>query len=248
MSTKTDNPIDPIHQFEIVKLVDFKLSNVDLSFTNSSLFMVISILLISSFFILSTSRRSIIPNKAQLIAEMCYEFIAGMIDNHIGSKGKVFFPFVFTLFMFILLCNFIGLVPYSFTVTSHIIVTFSFAGFIFLGVTLLGFIKHGVKFLRLFCPPGIPIFLAPLLVPIELISYLSRPVSLSVRLAANMIAGHSMMKIFAGFVVVLGIYGIAPLVFVILLYALETIIAFLQAYVFAVLTCLYISDSYNSHH
>jgi F-type H+-transporting ATPase subunit a len=150
--------------------------------------------------------------------------------------------------MFILFCNVLGLIPYSFTVTSHIIVTFVFAGAIFVGVTLLGFFRHGLKFFSLFLPPGVPLFLAPLLVPIEFVSYLSRPISLSVRLAANMMAGHTMLKVFAGFVVALGLLGVAPLIFIVLLYALETLIAFLQAYVFAVLTCLYINDAIHLHH
>ena len=150
--------------------------------------------------------------------------------------------------MFLLFCNVLGLIPYSFTVTSHIIVTFVFAGAIFVGVTVLGFVRHGLKFFGLFFPPGVPIYLAPLLVPIEFVSYLSRPISLSVRLAANMMAGHTMLKVFAGFVVALGLMGVAPLIFIVFLYALETLIAFLQAYVFAVLTCLYINDAIHLHH
>ena len=155
---------------------------------------------------------------------------------------------IFSLFIFILFCNGLGLIPYSFTVTSHIIVTFTFATLVFVGVTILGFFRHGLKFFSIFLPPGVPIFLAPLLIPIEIISYLSRPVSLSVRLAANMMAGHTMIKVFAGFVVALGLYGIAPLLFLVAIYALETLIAFLQAYVFAVLTCLYLNDAIHMQH
>ena len=179
---------------------------------------------------------------------MSYEMIFNTTRDNLGNNGAKFFPFVYSLFMFILLCNLLGLIPYSFTVTSHIIVTFAIAFGIFLFATVLGFILNGHKFLRLFLPKGVPIYLAPLLVPIEIVSYISRPISLAVRLAANMMAGHTMIKVFAGFVVALGVFGIAPFVFIVLLYVLETVIAFLQAYVFAVLTCLYLNDSFHPSH
>ena len=238
----------PLEQFAIKRLVDMHVGGVDVSFTNSAAMMVAGVVLMSLFLTLSPRAGALVPGRLQLIAEMSYELIAKTVRDSIGTEGRRFFPFVFTLFMFILFCNTLGLIPYSFTVTSHIIVTFALAGVIFLAVTLLGFVRHGAKFLTLFLPPGVPIALAPLLVPIELISYLSRPISLSVRLAANMMAGHTMIKVFAGFVVALGLFGFAPLIFIVLLFALETIIAFLQAYVFAVLTCLYISDSVHLHH
>lgn len=237
----------PLEQFAIKRLVEMHVGGVDVSFTNSAAVMVVGVVLMSLFLTLSPRASALVPGRLQLIAELSYEMIAKTVRDSIGTEGRRFFPFVFTLFMFILFCNMLGLIPYSFTVTSHIIVTFALAGVIFLAVTVLGFIRHGPRFLTLFLPPGVPIALAPLLVPIELISYLSRPISLSVRLAANMMAGHTMIKVFAGFVVALGVFGIAPFIFIVLLFVLETIIAFLQAYVFAVLTCLYISDSVHLH-
>ena len=238
----------PLEQFAIKRLVEINIGGVDASFTNSSAMMVIVVVLATLFLTLSMRGHAMVPTRWQSIAELSYELIAKTVRDGIGSEGRKYFPLVFSLFMFILFCNALGLIPYSFTVTSHIIVTFAFAGAIFIGVTILGFVKHGAKFFSLFLPPGVPIALAPLLVPIEIISYLSRPISLSVRLAANMMAGHTIIKVFAGFVVALGVFGIAPFVFLILLYALETLIAFLQAYVFAVLTCLYINDSIHLHH
>ena len=210
--------------------------------------MVLAVVCIMSFVLLGTRRHALVPTRWQSMVELSYELIAKSVRDNIGTEGRPFFPLIFSLFMFILFCNVLGLIPYSFTVTSHIIVTFVFASAIFIGVTVLGLIRHGLKFFSLFLPPGVPMLLAPLLVPIELVSYLSRPISLSVRLAANMMAGHTMLKVFAGFVVALGLLGIAPLIFIILLYALETLIAFLQAYVFAVLTCLYINDAIHLHH
>ncbi|MEW5704522.1 MAG: F0F1 ATP synthase subunit A [Pseudomonadota bacterium] len=238
----------PLQQFAITRLVDIRIGGLDASFTNSSAMMVIAVVLASLFLILSVRSRAMVPGRWQMLAELSYEWIAKTVRDNIGSEGKRFFPFVFSLFMFILFSNVLGLIPHSFTVTSHIIVTFALAAAIFLGVTVLGFLRHGLKFFGLFLPPGVPIYLAPLLVPIELVSYLSRPVSLSVRLAANMLAGHTMLAVFAGFVVALGFFGVAPFIFIVLLYGLETLIAFLQAYVFAVLTCIYISDAIHLHH
>jgi F-type H+-transporting ATPase subunit a len=172
-----------------------------------------------------------------------------MINDTAGSGAKSFFPFIFTLFMFILFCNIVGMLPYSFTVTSHIIITFALAAIIFIGVTIIGFVKHGIKYLELFVPKGVPIILLPLIVIIEIISYLSRPVSLSVRLFANMMAGHTMLKVFGGFVISLGLLGgWLPLGFTVALTGLEILIAFLQAYVFAILTCIYLNDALNLHH
>ena len=174
---------------------------------------------------------------------------AKMISDTAGSNARSYFPFIFTLFMFVLFCNMVGMLPYSFTVTSHIIVTFVLAAFIFIGVTIIGFIKHGFAYLKLFVPSGVPIILLPLIVVIEIISYLSRPISLSVRLFANMLAGHTMMKVFGGFVVSLGIIGgWLPLSFTVALTGLEILVAFLQAYVFAILTCIYLNDALNLHH
>ena len=170
-----------------------------------------------------------------------------MLFRSVGDEGKKYFPFVFSVFMFILFANFIGLIPFTFTVTSHIIVTFVLAFFIFIGVTIIGLVRHKLHFFSLFLPAGLPIYLAPLLIPIEIIGYLTRPISLSVRLAANMMAGHTMVEVFAGFIVALGIFGVAPFLFVTAVYGLEVVVAFLQAYVFAVLTCLYLSDAINLH-
>ena len=238
----------PLEQFAIKRLVDLDIGGIDVSFTNSAAMMVIAVICITKFLMIGTRRHAMVPGRWQSVVDLAYELVAKSVRDNIGTEGRPYFPFIFSLFMFLLFCNVLGLIPYSFTVTSHIIVTFVFAGVIFVGVTILGFVRHGLKFFSLFFPPGVPIYLAPLLVPIEFVSYLSRPISLSVRLAANMMAGHTMLKVFAGFVVALGLVGVAPLVFIVLLYALETLIAFLQAYVFAVLTCLYINDAIHLHH
>ena len=238
---------DPIHQFEIKKIVPLELNNIDISFTNSSMFMILTVLVVSIFLILSIKNKKVIPNRFQIISELLYEFIANMINDNIGHKGKKFFPFIFTLFTFILFGNLLGMLPYSFTFTSHIIVTFVLAMFIFLFITLIGIFMHGFKFFGLFVPKGAPMLMLPLMIPIEIISYLSRPISLSVRLFANMMAGHTMLKIFAGFVFSLGIFGIAPLIIDVALTALEVLIAILQAYVFTILTCIYLNESINLH-
>ena len=241
---------NPMHQFEVYRIgPEINLGTVNLSFTNASLFMTISALTILLFLFLGTKKKLLIPSKMQLIVETSYMFIAKMINDTAGSSAKAFFPFIFTLFMFVLFCNMIGMIPYSFTVTSHIIVTFMLAMIVFIGVTVIGFIKHGAKYLELFVPKGVPIALLPLIVIIEIISYLSRPVSLSVRLFANMMAGHTMMKVFGGFVISLGLLGgWLPLSFSVALTGLEILIAFLQAYVFAILTCIYLNDALNLHH
>ena len=238
----------PLEQFAIKRIVELDIGGVDISFTNSSAMMVIVVASVTLFLMLGTRRHAMVPGRWQSVVELAYELVAKSVRDNIGTEGRPYFAFIFSLFMFLLFCNVLGLIPYSFTVTSHIIVTFVFAGAIFVGVTVLGFVRHGLKFIGLFFPPGVPIYLAPLLVPIEFVSYLSRPISLSVRLAANMMAGHTMLKVFAGFVVALGLMGVAPLIFIVFLYALETLIAFLQAYVFAVLTCLYINDAIHLHH
>jgi F-type H+-transporting ATPase subunit a len=242
--------LNPMHQFEIYKIgPEINLGNINLSFTNSSLFMTISGILILSLLFLGTKKKSLIPSKVQLVTEISYTFVAKMINDTAGSNAKSFFPFIFTLFMFVLFCNMVGMLPYSFTVTSHIIVTFVLAAVVFIGITVIGFIKHGFKYLELFVPKGVPIVLLPLIVVIEIISYLSRPVSLSVRLFANMMAGHTMLKVFGGFVISLGLLGgWLPLSFSVALTGLEILVAFLQAYVFAILTCIYLNDALNLHH
>jgi F-type H+-transporting ATPase subunit a len=239
----------PLEQFEIHRLFPAHVGGVDASFTNSALWMIIAILLVTALMVLAVNPRALVPSRWQSIAELSYEFIANMLRDNVGDAGKKYFPFVFTLFMFILFCNLLGLVPYSFTPTSHIIVTFAMAAVVFVGVTVIGFARHGLHFFSFFVPSGVPVALLPLLVVIEVISYFVRPVSLSVRLFANMLAGHTMLKVFAGFVVALGVLGgWAPLAFVVALTGLELLIAFLQAYVFAILTCLYLNDAIHLHH
>jgi F-type H+-transporting ATPase subunit a len=237
----------PLHQFEIHPIIPITLGNTDVSFTNSSLFMVITLGLVSAFMILGMRRSAIVPGRWQCAAELAYEFVAGLLRDTVGQEGRKYFPFVFTLFMFILCGNLLGMVPYSFTFTSHIVVTFALAFVIFIGVTVLGFAKHGMHFFSFFVPPGTPLPMYPLLIPIEVISYLSRPISLSVRLFANMLAGHTLLKVIAGFVAALGFFGVLPLAFVVALTGLEILIAFLQAYVFTILTCLYINDALHLH-
>jgi F-type H+-transporting ATPase subunit a len=237
-----------MHQFEIVRLFRLDLGGWDASFTNSSLFMAIAVVLIVGFLTLATSKRALVPGRMQSVAELCYEFVANMLRDNVGTAGMKYFPFVFTLFVFILTLNLLGMMPYSFTVTSHIIVTFALAATVFVIVTLIGFAHHGVGFLKLFVPEGVPFWLMPLIVPIELISYLIRPVSLSVRLFANMMAGHTMLKVFAGFVISLGLAGIAPLIVTVAFTGLEFVVAFLQAFIFTVLTCIYLNDAVNMHH
>lgn len=240
---------NPLEQFQIKRLVPMEVAGVDVSFTNSALWMVIAIALITALMVYGMRRQALVPGRVQSAAEMAYEFVANMLQDNVGHGGKPYFPFVFSLFMFILFANLLGMVPYSFTTTSHIVVTFAFAIVVFVGVTIIGFALHGMHYLRLFVPSGVPWPFLFLLVPIELLSYLIRPVSLSVRLFANMLAGHTMLKVFAGFVISLGVLlGWAPLAFVAALTGLEILIAFLQAYVFAVLSCIYLNDAVHMHH
>ncbi len=241
---------NPMSQFDVYRIgPEIKVGAFDISFTNASLFMIISTVSILLVFNLGSKRNSVLPNKMQLLAELSYTFVAKMISDTAGSKAKPYFAFIFSLFMFVLFCNMFGMIPYTFTVTSHIIVTFILASFIFIGVTIIGFIKHGFGYLKLFVPSGVPAVLLPLIVVIEIISYLSRPISLSVRLFANMMAGHTMMKVFGGFVISLGLVGgWLPLSFSVALTGLEILVAFLQAYVFAILTCIYLNDALNLHH
>ena len=240
----------PLEQFEIKSL----LTTLDpgetmglVTFTNSSLMMVATLILITAFLVLGMRRGALVPGRMQSLAELSYEFIAGLISDTVGPEGRRYFPIVFTLFMFILFGNLLGMIPYSFTFTSHIIVTFALALIVFIGVTILGFVKHGMHFFSFFVPPGAPIAMWPLLIPIEVISYLSRPISLSVRLFANMLAGHTLLKVIAGFIGLLGVFGVLPFALVVALTGLEILIAFLQAYVFAILTCLYINDALHLH-
>jgi F-type H+-transporting ATPase subunit a len=238
-----------MEQFQIKRLIPIDLFGWDVSFTNASLFMVIAMAIIPLFFLVAMNRRSLVPGRLQSTAELSYEFIANMVRENVGEAGMKYFPWVFTIFMFILVLNLLGLLPYSFTVTSHIIVTFALAAMVWLIITAIGFMNHGVGFLKLFVPSGVPWWLMPIIIPIELISYLIRPVSHSVRLFANMMAGHAMLKVFAGFVVGLGLIGgWAPFVFLLGFTGLELVVAFLQAFIFTVLTCIYLNDAVNMHH
>jgi len=238
----------PLHQFQIEPIVPIKIGNVDISFTNSSLLMVIAVFAISAFLMLGMRRHALVPGRFQSLAEISYEFVAGMIRDNVGSAGREFFPYIFSLFMFVLFGNLLGLLPYSFTFTSHIIVTAALALTVFIGVTIVGVVNHGFHFISFFVPKGVPVALMPLMIPIEIISYLSRPVSLSIRLFANMMAGHTMLKVFAGFILTLGLLGgWAPLAMDVALIGFEVLVAFLQAYVFTVLTCLYLNDALHLH-
>jgi F-type H+-transporting ATPase subunit a len=247
---------DPIHQFEIQKFAKLvEVGGQEIHFTNSALFMAITVVGIWALLVGGSSARALVPGRIQSIAELSYEFVANTIESTAGKEGMRFFPFVFTLFMFILVANVIGLVPYTFTVTSHIIITASLALLVFLTVIVYGFYRNGLGFFRLFVPHGIPIYILPLIVFIEVLSFLSRPISHSVRLFANMLAGHITLKVFASFVTLLGGLGIAgvvgatlPLILVVALTALELLVAFLQAYVFAILTCIYLNDAIHPGH
>lgn len=240
---------NPLEQFEIKRLLHLNLFGIDASFTNSSTWMVIAVILATAVFVFGMRQRALVPGRLQSVAELGYEFIAGMVRDNVGDHGKKYFPFILTLFIFILFCNLLGMVPYSFTPTSHIVVTFAMALFVVVGVTIIGVARHGMHFLSLFVPKGVPTWLLCVLVPIEVLSYLIRPISLSVRLFANMLAGHTMLKVFGGFVVAMGILGgWAPLAFIVVLTGLEILIAFLQAYVFAILTCLYLNDAIHPSH
>jgi len=248
--------MNPMEQFEVKPLIEhplFSIGGHPIYFTNQALFMCVVVAAISLFLTLAMSRGRLVPSRGQSMAEVSYDFVANMINSTMGHDGLVFFPFIFTLFMFVLFCNFFGLVPYTFTVTSQIAVTFALACVVILTMIVTGFMKHGLRFLTLFVPKA-PWYLLILLVPIEIISFLTRPVSLSVRLFANMLAGHTLLAVFAGFVILLGAAGgifsvlsIAPLLLIVAIFALEMLVAFLQAYVFAILTCIYLNEALHLH-
>jgi len=245
---------DPIHQFDLHRIVPINLFGWDVSFTNSAAFMVLAVLLTTSFFMVATRARSLVPTRLQSVAEISYEFVAGMLRESIGKEGMKYFPFVFALFIFIFVCNMLGMIPGAFTVTSHIVVTAALAALVFLTVLVVGFAKNGLRFLKLFVPSGVPIYVLPLVTVIEVISFLSRPISHSVRLFANMLAGHITLKVFGGFVVMLlgaGSFAVLtplPLLMAVAITALEVLVAFLQAYVFTMLTCMYLNDALHPGH
>ena len=247
---------DPIHQFQIVDLFPVvKIGHTEIAFTNSAAYMAVAVAIIVFLTIGGTAKRSLVPGRLQSIAELSYEFVANTIRSTAGKEGMRFFPFVFTLFMFILVINLVGLIPYTFTVTTHIVITATLALSVFATVLVYGFWKNGLHFFNLFVPKGIPIYILPLIVFIEVLSFLSRPISHSVRLFANILAGHITLKVFAGFITMLGGLGllgwigaILPLGLTVALTALELLVAFLQAYVFAILTCIYLNDAIHPGH
>ncbi len=246
---------DPIHQFIITPIAPLHVGGLDLSYTNSALWMTIAVITSIMFMTIAVSRKAIIPGRTQVLAETMYGFVASMIRENIGTAGMQYFPLVFTVFMVVLMGNMLGMVPYSFTYTSHLIVTAALAVSIFLMVVVIGIVRHGTHFFHLFLPPGVPMWLVPLIIPIEVLSFLVRPVTLSVRLFANMMAGHLVLKVFAGFCVAMlgmGTFGIlaamVPALFNVALITFEFLIAFLQAYVFTILTCIYLKDTIEIGH
>lgn len=249
--------MDPIHQFQIVNLFSFgTLGNAEIAFTNSALFMLIAVVGLTLFLVLGTAGGRAVPTRLQSAAELSYEFVAGMVRSTAGQEGMRFFPFVFTIFMFVLTLNMLGLVPYAFTVTSHIVITAALALTVFFTVLIYGLMLHGLHFFNLFVPKGVPVYILPMIIAIEILSFISRPISHSVRLFANMLAGHIALKVFAGFIILLGgalgalgwASGVLPFAMIVGLTALEMLVAFLQAYVFAILTCIYLNDAIHPGH
>ena len=250
--------IDPIHQFNIEPLFTIgHIGNHTIAFTNSTLYMFIAVAVISLLMIGGMARGQLIPGRLQSIAEISYEFVANMIRGNTGAEGMKFFPLIFSLFMFICISNLIGIIPYTFTVSSHIIVTAALAILVWCTVLIYGLYKNGLKFFSIFVPSGVPIYILPLVMFIEILSFFFvRPVSHALRLFANMLAGHIALKVFAGFVAMLGVSlgaigwvgGVMPLALTVALTALELLVAFLQAYVFAILTCIYLNDAIHPGH
>jgi len=249
--------MDPIHQFHVINLFPIvKIGNNEIAFTNSAAFMLAAVVLLTLFLIVGTAGGRTVPTRLQSAAELTYEFVASMLRSTAGQEGMRFFPFVFTIFMFVLLLNTFGLIPYAFTVTSHIIITAALALTVFFTVLIYGLMRHGLHFFNLFVPKGVPIYILPMIVAIEILSFISRPISHSVRLFANMLAGHIALQVFAGFIVLLGgalgvigwIGGVLPFAMIVALFALEALVAFLQAYVFAILTCIYLNDAIHPGH
>jgi F-type H+-transporting ATPase subunit a len=238
----------PLAQFAIEPLAPIHIGGLDASFTNSALWMVIAVGAITAFMLLGTRKQAIVPGRWQSLCEGMYDFVSNLLKENVGNEGRAYFPFIFSLFMFILFSNVFGLLPGAFTVTSHIIVTVAMALFVFIGVTIVGIVRHGLHFFSYFVPQGAPVWLIPVMIPIEILSYFIRPMSLSVRLFANMVAGHVMLAVIGGFVFAMGVwFGWIPLAFVTVLFGLELLIACLQAYVFTILTCIYLHDAIHLH-
>src|SRR5581483_4471688 len=249
--------MDPIHQFQIVNFFPLgKLGNTEIAFTNSAVFMLIAVVGLTLFLVAGSARGAAVPSRLQSAAELSYEFVVNMVRSTDGHGGMRFFPFVFTIFMFVLCLNMFGIIPYAFTVTSHIIITAALALTVFFTVLIYGLIRHGLHFFNLFVPKGVPIYILPRIVAIEILSFISRPISHSVRLFANMLAGHIALKVFGGFIILLGgalgaigwAGGVLPFAMIVALTALEALVAFLQAYVFAILTCIYLNDAIHPGH
>jgi F-type H+-transporting ATPase subunit a len=247
--------INPIEQFSLSEIVQIQIAHHNFSLTNSSLYMIIAVGLTCALMVLGVKTGVAVPGRLQSLAEMAYEFVAGMVRSAAGEHGMQFFPLVFSLFMFILLCNVVGVLPYSFTVTSHIVITAALALLVFFTVIIVGIKENGLHFFKLFVPSGVPIYILPLVVAIEIISFFTRPLSHSVRLFANMLAGHITLNVFGGFVVMLlgasaafKVLAVLPFAMTIGLYALELLVAFLQAYVFTMLTCMYLNDAIHPGH
>lgn len=239
---------NPLDQFKIKTIYPLESFGIDISFTNSAMFMIVAVTFISFYFIVSLAGAKIIPTKIQLTGELVYSMIVDLLEKNAGPEAKKYTPLIFTIFLFLLTCNLLGMLPYGFTVTSHLSVTLAIAMVVFIFVTVLGFYKHGLHFFSLFLPSGTPWWLAPLMVVIELFAYLARPISLSLRLAANMMAGHLLLKIIAGFVVSSVIYlKIIPIPFIVILIGFEIFVAILQAYIFSILSCVYLNDALNLH-
>jgi len=239
--------LHPLEQFTIERIIPIHIGGLDVSYTNAALMMTIAVIFVTALMVLATRRAALVPGRWQSVAEMLYEFVADMVDSNIGQGGRQFFPFIFTLFAFILFANLLGMIPYSYTTTSQIIVTFALAAVVFILVTTIGIVRHGFHFLSLFVPHGVPKVLLLLLVPIELLSYFIRPFTLSIRLFANMLAGHTMLAIFGGFAASIGFLAFFPTAIDVLLVGLEFLVAVLQAYVFAILTCLYLNEAVHLH-
>jgi F-type H+-transporting ATPase subunit a len=240
----------PLTQFVVTPIIELpQLFGVNIDFTNASLFMVLAVMAAGALFWLAMRRQHIIPGRLQGLAEVCYEFVFEIVEENMGDKAKKFAPYIFSLFLFILFCNLLGMLPFSFTATSHVIVTFGLAAIVFISVTLIALLHQGpIKFFKHFVPEGLPIAIIPLVFMIEFISFLSRPVSLSIRLAANMMAGHTLLKVIAAFVVPLGLLGIAPVAFLTLLTGFEIFVAILQAYIFTLLTAMYLGEAVEDSH
>lgn len=246
MSAEKHSPLD---QFEVKKIIDLNFGAFDISFTNSSLFMVLTTFIAIAFMLFATRQKSLVPSKLQMMAESVYNFIVDMIKSNIGNEGNRFFPLVFSLFIFIVLCNMLGLLPYSFTVTSQFIVTLSLALVAFTTVTIFAIYRNGISgFFHMFLPSGVPALLAPFIFIIEFLSYLIKPATLSIRLFANMVAGHVLLKVVAGFILSLGvIFGVFPFLFTLIIFGFELFVALLQAYIFTVLVCAYLGDVTKEH-